>query len=306
MSEEKMKRSTNQRQYLTNMDWEALESISKVETERFREFIHTHPIQEITVGERNVTFCISGKGDPAVLIFTGAWGGPELAYETILALEDRHRVIVIDVGSIDHPTNLAEITDTILDQEGINRVAIVGQSVSGILGQVYFRQKPGRVDRMVLALTPAPHQKKAKKWALALIQKIPLFLFRLMLAKSLKRLSRTIKPIPEEATERLAFKGALMARIFRGYATRKKLLGMLKLAFALSSAGDYTKEEVSGWPGKLLVITSPDDPYYKDTQVFQEVFPSTEVVTLAEGFGHVAAQVFRQMFFSAIQSFLAK
>jgi pimeloyl-ACP methyl ester carboxylesterase len=239
-----------------------------------------------------------------VLIFTGGWGGPELAYETILTLEKNHRVIVIDVGSIDQPAEMVEVAETIMDQEGISKVAVVGQSISGILGQVFFRQKPERVDRMVLALTPAPHQEKARKWALSLIQKIPLFLFRLMLAKSLRRLSRTDKPIPEEVAERLSFKQLFTGMIFRGYATQKKLVGVLRLAFALSSAGDYSKEEVSGWSGKLLVITSPDDPYYKDTPLFQEVFPRTEVVTLEEGFGHVAPQVFQKSFFSAIQDFL--
>lgn len=288
------------------MDWEAFEALSKEETQRFREFLNTHKVQEITIGKRDVTFSAIGKGDPTVLMFTGGWGGPELAYETILALKESHRVIVIDVGSIDQADELANVTDAILDQEGIKRVAIVGQSVSGILGQLYFRQKPERVDRMVLAFTPAPHQKKAKKWALVLIRSIPLFLFRLMMAKSIKRLSRISKTIPEEVAERMAFKQSFTAKMFRSYITRKKLIGVLNLAFALSLAGDYSKDEVSNWSGKLLVITSPDDPYYADSALFQDVFSRTEVITLPEGYGHVAPQVYRDRFFSSIQDFLGK
>jgi pimeloyl-ACP methyl ester carboxylesterase len=286
-------------------DWKTLESVSNGETERFRAFLSGHPVRQVNVGGGNVATCQSGHGEPTVLIFAGGWGGPELLYETILALEDRHRVIVIDAGPIHRPAELAEVTDAILDKEGIGRVALVGQSLSGILGQVYFRRRPGRVTGMVLALTTAPRRKKAKKWALTLVRLVPLSLFRLLLARSLKRLSRTEKPIPEEAAERLAFKGAFTVMMFRSYATRRKLLGVLQLAFALSAAGDYSREELGRWPGKLLVITSPDDPYHGDTKIFQEVFSSTEVVSLPGGYGHIAPQVHRREFFSAIRDFLA-
>ena len=304
MSGKKLKDSKKLRPFLTPKDWEALEGVSRMETERFRQFLRNHPIRETPFGEGDVSFYVGGKGAPTVLIYAGGWGGPELGYETILALEDRHQVIIIDVGDIDQPTDFAEITDMILYKQRIDRVALLGQSLSGILGQVYFRQKPDRVGNMVMALTPAPRKKKVKKWVLTLIRIIPLSLFRLMIAQSVKRLSRTAKPIPEEAMERMAFKGMLMARMFRGYATRRKLLGVLKLVFALNTAGDYSREELSSWPGKLLVITSPDDPYYGDAQVLQEVFPRTEVVSLPEGYGHVTPQVHQQVFFSAIQSFL--
>lgn len=256
------------------------------------------------IKEREVAFCLSGAGEPAVLIFAGGWGGPELSYETILALEDKHRVIVIDADSIGRASELAEVADAFLDRLGIGPVALVGQSLAGILGQVYFRRRPERVAGMVLALTPAPHKKNARKWAIALIQVLPLSLFRILLARSLKRLSRTAKPIPDALSERLAFKGALTARMFRSYATRRKLLGILKLAFALSAAGEYTRDELGSWLGKLLVITSPDDPYHADIAVFRDVFPRAEIVSLPEGYGHLAPQVFREEFFTVIRDFL--
>jgi len=289
---------------LDQADWAALEEISRTETERYAAFLRGHPIQTIRIKERDVAYCLSGTGEPAVLIFAGGWGGPDLSYETILALENRHRVIVIDTDSISRPSELAEVADGLMDRLGIDRIALVGQSLAGILGQVYFRRRPERVAGMALALTPAPHERKARKWALALIQIIPLSLFRLLLSRSLKRLSRTTKPIPGDVSERLAFKGALATRIFRSYATRRKLLGVLKLAFALSAAGDYTPEELGSWPGKLLVITSPDDPSHRDIAVFSDVFPRTEIVKLPEGYGHIAPQVFREEFFTAIRDFL--
>jgi pimeloyl-ACP methyl ester carboxylesterase len=289
---------------LERADWAALEEISRTEAESYAAFLHGHPIQTIRIKERDVAFCLSGKGEPAVLIFAGGWGGPELSYETILALEDGHRVIVIDTDSISRPSELAEVADGLMDRLGIDRIALVGQSLAGILGQVYFRRRPERVAGMVLALTPAPHKKNARRWALALIQVLPLSLFRVLLARSLKRLSRTTKPIPEDVSERLAFKGTFTARMFRSYATRRKLTGVLKLAFALSAAGDYTPEELGSWPGKLLVITSPDDPYHRDIAVFSDAFPRTEIVKLPEGYGHIAPQVFREEFFTAIRDFL--
>lgn len=289
---------------LDQKDWASLEGISRSETAKFADFLRRHPVQEIRLKERDVAFSLSGTGEPAVLIFAGGWGGPDLVYETTLALEDRHRVIVIDAGSISRPSELADATDALLDKLGVGRVALVGQSLGGILGQIYFRLRPGRVAGLALALTPAPRQKKAKRWALALIQVLPLSLFRLLMARSMKSLSRTAKPVPEALSERLAFKMALTARMFRSYATRRKLLGVLKLAFALSAAGDYTREELEGWPGKLLVITSPDDPYNGDIGIFQNAFPRTEVFRLPEGYGHVAPQVFREEFFTAIRDFL--
>jgi len=286
------------------MDLSSLEKISSHEFQRFSQFLDSHSTKTFEAPDGPVTYSVSGAGEPPVLMFAGGWGGPELGYETILGIEGRNRVIVIDIGTINTPKMMAEITDRILEAEKIKDVILVGQSMSGILAQVFFRERRDRIRGMILTNTPAPRKKKARKWALVLLKLTPLSLFKKLAARALKRLSRTEKELSAETREILAFKRAFTSLMFQRYVTRKKFLAALHLAFALSDKGDYMEEELRDWAGTLFVITSDDEPYHRDVVLFQTFFPRCEVHKLPTGFGHIAPQVFREEFFDTIRTFL--
>jgi len=194
--------------------------------------------------------------------------------------------------------------DRVLDAEGIDRVVLVGQSMGGILGQVYFRENPDRVEGMVLINTIAPRPERCKKWALVLLRALPFRVFKLFAKKSLARLGRYKTDIPTEIEERLRFKNVFVSINFNRLVSKSRISNALELAYHLNGRGGYTLEELNGWPGRLHLITSEDDPYFPDIELFQKAFSRISLFHLPKGYGHVAPQIFRDEFFAEIRRFI--
>jgi len=86
--------------------------------------------------------------------------------------------------------------------------------------------------------------------------------------------------------------------------TKNNLLNILKLAFAFNEKDGYTVDSFPGWMGKALIVTSPDDPYYKDAGLLLKNLPNAEKYEFPPGFGHTAPQIHRDLFHKVIQEFI--
>lgn len=289
---------------INQQDRRELETISKSEFARFETFLESHPLKKITWDGGGLSYLVSGEGKRCVLLLAGGWGGPELGYETVLGLEGGSRVLSVDVSGFADPKELTEAVDRVLDAESIHRVVLVGQSMGGILGQVYFRENPDRVEGMVLINTIAPRPERCKKWALVLLRAMPFRIFKLLAKKSLSRLGRYEADISPEMEERLRFKRAFVSFVFNRFVSKAQITNALELAYHLNGRGGYTSDELSHWTGRLHLITSEDDPYFPDIELFQKAFPQISLFHLPKGYGHIAPQVFRDEFFVEIRRFI--
>ena len=79
---------------------------------------------------------------------------------------------------------------------------------------------------------------------------------------------------------------------------------MMKLAFAFNQDRGYRSGEFSGWHGRVLLVTSDDEPYHGDVPLLKAGLPGTEVFTLPSGFKHIAPQIFRDDFQDRVQNFI--
>ena len=61
-----------------------------------------------------------------------------------------HRVVVIDGSPFDDLERLSDGANRVLDHEGVDRLIVLGQSLAGILGQIYLKRNSERVDAVVL------------------------------------------------------------------------------------------------------------------------------------------------------------
>ncbi len=110
-----------------------------------------------------------GKGSPVVLI-PGVQGRWEWMGPAVDALAQRCRVITFSLGA----DPLRQV-DEALDRAGLERAAICGVSLGGIIALRYAAARPGRASRLVLVSAPGPAWKPdrlqafcVKYWAVAL------------------------------------------------------------------------------------------------------------------------------------------
>jgi pimeloyl-ACP methyl ester carboxylesterase len=87
-----------------------------------------------------------------------------MAYETILGFEERNRMVIVDISAFDDPDEMSRGINLVLEEEEVDRVVLMGQSLSGILAQLYFRRHANRVEALVLTNTLAPKRERCRKW----------------------------------------------------------------------------------------------------------------------------------------------
>ncbi len=277
---------------------------SEKEAARFRSFLETHVEKRVELGGKEIPYIACGTGKRTLLTFAGGWGGVELAYDFVLGFEGRNRVIVVDISAFDDPEEMACGVNLVLDREKSDRTVVFGQSLSGIVGQSYFRRHFERVSGLVLTNTLTPRPERSKKWALALLRCFPMGLLKALARRKMTRLAECKQEIPAEVQERRKFAMALVGRMIVVYWTKKKLLNVLKLAFAFNEKDVHTTETFAGWPGSSLIVSSEDDPYYQDAQLLMRNLPRSEMHKFPTGFGHTAPQIHRDEFYRIVQGFV--
>ena len=282
----------------------SLEREFPTEFARFREFLASHEEQTVSLNGHEIPYCICGQGARTILTFAGGWGGIEMVYEIILRFEGRNRVVVVDISAFDDPDEMNRGINRVLDNEEIDRVVLMGQSLAGILAQLFFRRHAARVEAMVLTNTPSPKREQCRNWARLLFACLPFCLLRVLLRKKMRRLERFDQAIPPPVEERRRFAHALLEQMTERFFTRELIDRILKLAWRFNEQGEYAADEFRAWSGRTLLITSEDDPYHPDSGILKSVLPAAEQYVLPSGFAHLAPQICLEEFQSTIRGFL--
>jgi len=283
-----------------------LESVSPSEFARFRGFLASHTITETEIGGAAVSYSVSGQGEKALLTFAGGWGGIEILYETVLGFETLNRVVVIDISPFGDPNEMVDAIDHILGREGLEKVVVVGQSLAGILAQLYFRRRSERVLGLVLTNTLSPRPERCRRWPLLLFKCLPMSLIRSLVLRKMARIERLTEEIPPSVEMRRRFVRALLLPSVEHAFTRKRIERILRLAWHFNLEGPYGPSEFSDWAGQVLLVTSEDDPYHEDAKTLASTLPATELFELPSGFGHVAPQIHLEQFHAGIQAFVER
>jgi len=281
-----------------------LREISSTEHARLVGFLSSHELRRFQVGDRELEYYLCGGGDRTVLVFAGGWGGPQMLYDTVLGLEDRCRVVVVDVSPFTDPDRMSNAVNRLFDGEGIDRLLVLGQSLSGILGQIYLKRNPERVDAVVLINTIAPRIERCRRWVLMLFRLLPFPILKALAMRTMGRLSSFESDVPPAAVERVAYRTAFAKRMTGLYLTRRIMLNLLTMAYAFNERDGDIAERLAGWPGRALIVTSRDDSGFPDVELLEANLPTSEVLELPTGFGHVSPMIHRDELYAGIHRFL--
>jgi pimeloyl-ACP methyl ester carboxylesterase len=105
---------------------------------------------------RQWRYRIFGAGERTFLVIPGGELVNDLGFEFALAISETHRVVYPAYPRAPSIEALADGLCSILDAEGIDRVAILGASFGGAVAQVFVRRHPDRVAELILSNTGVP------------------------------------------------------------------------------------------------------------------------------------------------------
>lgn len=275
---------------------------------RLDEFRATHEQKRLVNNCVEWSYYSSGNGKETMLLLVGGTGVGEAAFLNIMELEKDCRVIVPSFPTVYTISELVDGIIRILDEEGVEKFNILGQSLGGILAQELIARCGERVKKVILShtttITPAldkamlDKQRKAIKKLIKLIRILPLRLIKPLLKKKMRRLM-----IMQNEQEREFWK-YYFDELLDSKTKREEIASYSSMAdFAENYM--YTEEAFKDWNGKVLILDSDSDKAFDKTQkdALKSLFPQAEAYTF-KGTGHLSIIVAREEYMKRVKDFL--
>lgn len=270
---------------------------------QLRYFRATHTYKHLTVSGRDWQYLTGGDWDDrdVLLLLPGAPGLGEVAFQLIMRFERNYRVI-----SPSYPAGAATVAElldgiiAILDHEHVEMASIVGGSYSGMVAQCLVRRAPHKVAKLILDHTSAPSRARARTHRLyhAILALLPSVCIRALfqLGNRLYAMGKT----PEQLFWCSYFRYDVIAKL-----TKEDYLSRIRACIDFYERYSFEREDLSFWPGALLIIESDNDSYVpaKERAALRALYPSARVFTF-RGTGHGAWANQFETFFSLIARFL--
>jgi pimeloyl-ACP methyl ester carboxylesterase len=269
--------------------------------EQFQAFRRAFPYKDLTLDGVTWSYLTGGQGDSPLLLLSGALAIPDISWVTIVNFAARRRVIVPAYPSLTTMDALVDGIAAILRREGVEQAHVMGGSYGGFVAQVFVRRHPQLTRSLVLSHTQPPYPETAARIRpfARLLRWMPMGLVRQMM----HRVFRSMMP---EWSEETACLLAIFDELI-GYALDKKdVTGILERTVDYS-VRSFAPQDLSGWPGKVLLVFGDDDPATPPDvrQRLESLYPGCQV-HLFEGTGHAASVTRQDEYLAVIDGFLSQ
>jgi len=228
----------------------------------------------------------------------------EISFKTIMTYEDCFRVIAPVLPDVENIDELAESINAILKDEKIDNVIVFGQSGSTITAQIFLSRFYKKIKAMILVNTLVPKARKKNKLSV-IFNVLPEFILKYFIKMNFKKYLE-LEKIPDVYYPKILFTKYLLEENLKRYFSKKKFLGDLNMINAFNDENNFIKKTFKNWNGKLLIITSVDDPLYQDSQLLFHLLPYSQIHVFKEGYGHFTPTVKSNELIKVIQNFLLK
>jgi pimeloyl-ACP methyl ester carboxylesterase len=246
--------------------------------------------------KRGFRYRVYGEGEPVVLV-PGLDGLTEFFADVVPELARRNQVILYelplrgeaDAAGTDYSFEyLASDLKSVLDELGIARAHIVGESFGGVVSQTFALNHPEAVQTLTL-ISSAPHFEVSRKNRMLL----PLFRITPMWLFARVHLSDVCEPEDPAWAKRLFVRGASYADHASVFA-RAQIVSRVDL-----------RSRVSELRCPVLLVVGSRDRFTGDaSRHMAKLVPQAQVVAI-EGGGHLCHMTHPKPFLAAVQPFLA-
>jgi pimeloyl-ACP methyl ester carboxylesterase len=284
----------------TNFD-ERYEDTNDELVEALRRFRENHPPKRIEVGEWTWEYLDGGSGGEVVLILPGGARYGETYFQLIDALERRYRVIAPSYPGIKTIAEIVGGLTAILDAEEIEKVHLFGKAFGGAVAQVFVREHPERVEKLVLSNTSgrylssyADRVRKARNRARLMPGSVLRSIFLRSMADQLGEM-----PVEDRAFYK-AFFGELVER-----ESKPEALAMYDCNIDLAKNYTWSVDDLAGWDGRVLIIESANDEAISAgrREALRDLYPEAQVHTFEQA-GHMASMMSADAYQAVVMGFL--
>jgi pimeloyl-ACP methyl ester carboxylesterase len=228
-------------------------------------------------------YVTGGRGEQTVLMFHGAVGGAETMRWLAESFADEYRTIAPTVADVRTLDEVCDAVSAILDREHVGRAAVFGGSFGGLVAQAFLKRRPRQVEHLVLLSTGVPNRAVGARTErmLKLLRLLPFRLSRALLKLEISKHLNT--PVPPEMGARVAEFRQRLEEYFDHELTKATLLSRVALSVDFNKNEDYRPEDLAGWPGRVLIVESDDDPVIppEERRRLREAYPRALVCTFA-------------------------
>lgn len=241
----------------------------------------------------------TGSGKPAFVIFPGGGQTAQGNFRLIEALEDKYKVIAINIYSCDSIDNFNLAVNKILDAEGVNKINLYGLSLGGLLAQSYLLRNMDRIENVILSHACTPKSVTYKRKVITPLKLLRVFL-PLIPSSSIKWTTRTFARRFQGGNNKTHFEilskleprtmelNNLFLQEFRNkYLTKRLLTTWINLHSDFYKNEKFVSDTFKDWKGRVLIIRTDNDPLMQDEGDFKVIYPHAVVYTL-KGTGHLS------------------
>jgi maspardin len=200
---------------------------------------------------------------------------------------------------------VCDAASAILDREHVGRAVVFGGSFGGMVAQAFFHRRRAQVQDLVLLSTgvPSPVVGARTAWMTRLLRPFPYKLMRGVLRLEISRHLDT--PAPAEHAARVAEFRRRLDHYFEHTLTKRTLLSRVALSVDFNRNERYAPADSAGWPGRVLVIESDDDPLIpaEERRRLRETYPRALVCTF-NGAGHLIPLLRLEELVGVVKAFL--
>ena len=278
---------------------------------RLKDFRRTHPYKQLTIGdpkgETKWEYISCGQGNDTLLLLPGALSVGESVFPFIESFENEYRIIAPSYALALTMSGLCDGIAQILETEGLNQAHVFGGSYGGLVAQYFAREYPNKTRSLVLSHTFVLTPKLAKPLWIAgkLFPVLPKKLFAPILRLRLnKMLVSTLRAANHPETE---FWRAYLNEAIASDLLKEVFIHQNNCLLELARQPQFMPDDLKGWPGRVLIIESVDDPAIKarDRALLRSIYPDAQMHTFSDA-GHASSILKREEVFSILRDFLQR
>lgn len=243
---------------------------------------------------------IGTGNDHVILWMVGGLRMADAVFRSIPLMQPDFRIIAPSYPPIHTMEDMAHGLSAILKAEGVKQCSVLAGSFGGMIAQVFVREHPKQVNKLILSTTTAPDPTHTERYQQQrdMIAASPA---DLVMEAAKSQMYGMVNP-PESESQ---FWKAYLNELYSKRLNKEDLLATYDCIIDFMSNYTFDVDDLSEWHGEILILESEDDEIFDETsrQHVNNLYPQAHSHTFKNA-GHSPASSQKTIYFEIVRKFL--